>query len=55
MSMRSTLLPFRANPAAREMLVEVLPVPPFWLAIEMTIKSSTYVKATLRGFSVSFF
>jgi len=29
MSTRRTRLPFRARPAASEMLVEVLPVPPF--------------------------
>jgi hypothetical protein len=37
MSIRRTFLPLRAKPAASEMLVEVLPVPPFWLAIEITI------------------
>jgi hypothetical protein len=43
--MRRTFCPLWANPAAREMLVDVLPVPPFWLAIEITIFVSTYIKA----------
>jgi hypothetical protein len=47
-------LPFRASPAAREMLVEVLPVPPFWLAIEMIISRQLTQKPS-RGFPVSFF
>jgi hypothetical protein len=34
---KRTFLPFRASPAASEILVEVFPVPPFWLAIEITI------------------
>ena len=37
MSTKRTRFPLCASPAAREMLVDVLPVPPFWLAIEITI------------------
>jgi hypothetical protein len=33
MSTSKTLRPWRAKPAANEMLVDVLPVPPFWLAM----------------------
>src|SRR5438270_6570568 len=44
--MRSTFFPFRASPAAREMLVVVLPVPPFCEAIETIIRSVNILKAT---------
>src|SRR3954462_8450327 len=37
-SIRRTFLPFRANPAAKEMLEDVLPTPPFCEAIEITIR-----------------
>src|SRR5918992_223277 len=36
-STRRTRLPLRARPAESEIVVDVLPVPPFWLAIEITI------------------
>ena len=42
-----------ANPAASETLVEVLPVPPFWLATEITIRVSTYSKPEV-GYSRKF-
>ena len=38
-SIRSVLLPLRANPEAREIAVLVLPTPPFCEAIEITILS----------------
>src|SRR5260221_10417255 len=48
--MRSIFFPFRANPAARDMLVVVLPVPPFCEAIETIIRSVNILKATLWVF-----
>src|SRR5260370_19478555 len=48
--MRSIFFPFRASPAAREMLVVVLPVPPFCEAIETIIRSVNILKATLWVF-----
>jgi hypothetical protein len=42
------------RPAAREILVEVLPVPPFCEAIEIIIIVSTHTKAHYRGFLRSF-
>ena len=41
------------TPAASETLVEVLPVPPFWLATEITIRVSTYSKPRV-GYSRKF-
>jgi hypothetical protein len=35
------------------MLVEVLPVPPFWLAIEITIKLVNSAKSPMRGILVN--
>ena len=35
--MSRTFLPLRARSVAREMLVVVLPMPPFWDATEITI------------------
>src|SRR5207245_923863 len=48
--MRSIFFPFRASPAAREMLVVVLPVPPFCEAIETIIRSVNILKATVWVF-----
>ena len=49
-STTSVFSPLWARPAASEMVVDVLPVPPFWLAIEITMVS-THAKAHAGFFS----
>ena len=48
--MRSTFFPFRASPAASEILVVVLPVPPFCDAIEVIICISQSTGSRIRVF-----
>src|SRR6185437_9125201 len=50
MSIRRTLLPFRARPAASEIAVDVLPTPPFWDAIDTIIVQSALENSRLEEY-----
>ena len=52
--MRSTFLFLRANPAAKEMAVEVFPTPPFCEATEIIIVHSIFGKLFHRVLSANF-
>ena len=51
MSMRRTRVPLRASPAASEIEVLVLPVPPFCDAMEMTLVIGVQLAGIPLGYS----